>query len=183
MAELAITEISGGSDPDVAIARLLFLEYAGSLPIDLEYQNFSAELAALPAPYVPPGGALLLARLGERPVGVVGLKPLSPEIGEVKRLFVLPEARRRRVGEALLCRAIDEAMRIGYLRLRLDSHRPSMAAAIALYRRLGFVEIPPYGEDLAGQLIFFEKRLGQRPAPRAEKTPWASLRGRPRRAP
>ncbi len=160
MAEPTIRAISDAADPDVAAARALFLEYAESLPIDLEYQNFSAELAGLPAPYVPPGGSLLLARLEGQPVGVVGVKPLMPEIGEVKRLFVRPEARRRRIGERLLCRAIDEAVRIGYRHLRLDTHGPSMAGAIALYRRLGFVEIPPYGPDLGGTVIFFEKRLG-----------------------
>ena len=159
MPEPAIRPISAVTDPDVALARLLFREYAHSLPIDLEYQNFSAELAGLPAPYVPPGGCLLLARLGKRPVGVVGLKPLGPEIGEVKRLFVLPEARGRRIGEALLRRVVREAVRLGHGRLRLDSHRASMHAAIALYRRLGFVEIPPYGPDLEGAVVFFEKRL------------------------
>jgi putative acetyltransferase len=159
MPEPRTRAISAVADRDVAVARSLFREYARSLPFDLEYQNFSAELAELPAPYVPPGGCLLLARLGKRPVGVVGLKPLGPYVGEVKRLFVRPEARGFRIGEALLRRAIQESVRIGYRRLRLDSHRASMGAAIGLYRRLGFVEIPPYGPDLDGALIFFEKCL------------------------
>jgi hypothetical protein len=34
-----------------------------------------------------------------------------------------------------------------------------MTAAIAVYRSLGFVEIPPYGPDLNGEIVFFEKRL------------------------
>lgn len=44
-------------------------------------------------------------------------------------------------------------------RIPLDSHRRTMATAIALYRNLGFVEIPPYGPDLGGEIGFFEKVL------------------------
>ena len=58
-------------------------------------------------------------------------------------------------------RAIAEAQVKRYERVRLDTHRPSMAAAIALYRKLGFVEIPPYGTNPDGQFAFFEKRLSE----------------------
>jgi putative acetyltransferase len=58
-------------------------------------------------------------------------------------------------------RAIAEARVKGYERVRLDTHRPSMGAAIALYRALGFAEILPYGPNPDGQFAFFEKRLSQ----------------------
>ena len=47
---------------DLASTIKLFREYAASLETGLTYQNFEAELAALPGPYAPPSGALLLAR-------------------------------------------------------------------------------------------------------------------------
>ena len=59
----------------------------------------------------------------------------------------------------LLSRIIDDAWEKGYERIRLDSHRPSMTTAIAMYRSLGFLEIPPYGPDLGGEIAFFEKSL------------------------
>ena len=138
----------------------MFEQYAAALPFDLGYQDFAGELAGLPAPYVPPGGTLLLARAADKAVGVVGVKRFAPGVGEIKRLYVMPEARRGGLGKALLCRAITEARSLGYARVRLDSHAPSMGAAIALYRSLGFFEIAPYGPDLGGAIAFFEKTLG-----------------------
>jgi ribosomal protein S18 acetylase RimI-like enzyme len=89
------------------------------------------------------------------------LKPLAPGIAEIKRLYVAPEMRGKGLGRALAERAITAARAKGYERLRLDTHRPSMAGAIALYRGLGFVEIAPYGPDLDGEIAFFEKRLSE----------------------
>jgi putative acetyltransferase len=154
---LAIANL--GSWSEIQAARALFKEYAEALPFGLGYQNFEAEVAGLPAPYIPPSGCLLFAKRDSSFVGIVGLKPLGPGIAEIKRLYVVPAARRSGLGKALLERALNEARQKGYERVRLDSHRPSMTTAIAVYRSLGFVEIPPYGPDLNGEIVFFEKRL------------------------
>ncbi len=60
----------------VATARGLFREYAQAIGVDLEYQGFSAELAALPVPYLPPDGALLMAQVGADVAGCVALRRL-----------------------------------------------------------------------------------------------------------
>src|SRR5260370_15796879 len=144
---------------DIETARRLFRAYAAGLPFSLDFQNFAEELAGLPAPYTPPAGCLLLAREGGAAVGVVALKPLAAGIAEIKRLYVVPEARGGGIGRRLAERALEAASVKGYARVRLDTHQPSMGAAMALYRRLGFVEIAPYGPDLGGEIGFFEKRL------------------------
>src|SRR5271155_4813339 len=144
---------------DIETVRALFQAYADALPFSLRFQNFAAELAGLPAPYTPPAGCVLLARKDGAAIGVVALKPLAPGIAEIKRLYVAPPARGAGLGRRLAEHAIAEARRKGYERVRLDTHRPSMSAAIALYRRLGFVEIAPYGPDLGGAISFFEKHL------------------------
>ncbi|HEX3972595.1 MAG TPA: GNAT family N-acetyltransferase [Stellaceae bacterium] len=144
---------------DIAIVRRLFRAYADSLPFDLEFQGFAAELAGLPAPYAPPGGCLLLASREEEPIGIVALKPLAPGVAEIKRLYVEPQGRGAGLGRRLAECAVAEAMMKGYGRLRLDTHRPTMTAVIALYRSLGFTEIAPYGPDLGGEIAFFEKSL------------------------
>jgi len=150
---------AAGSEEDMNRVRRLFRAYAESLPFSLAFQGFAAELAGLPAPYVPPGGCLLLARRDGEAIGMIGLKPLAPDIAEIKRLYVVPEARGLGLGKLLAERAIAEARAKRYARVRLDTHRPSMGAAIALYRSLGFSETPPYGPDLDGEIVFFEKTL------------------------
>ena len=154
---VAITEAR--SESDIEAARELFRAYANSLPFSLDFQGFAEELAKLPGAYSPPAGCLLIAKQDGQAVGMVGLKPLVPGIAEIKRLYVAPVARGTGLGRALTERAIAEARNKGYERIRLDTHRPSMPGAIALYRSLGFVEIPPYGPDLDGQIAFFEKPL------------------------
>src|SRR5690242_16190515 len=103
----AIAEIFGTED--VEIARKLFRAYAESLPFSLDFQGFAAELAGLPAPYAPPAGCLLIARQEGVAIGLIGLKPLMPRVAEIKRLYVLPEARGAGLGRIIAERAIAEA--------------------------------------------------------------------------
>lgn len=125
------------------IARDLFREYARAIGTDLEYQGFTAELAALPSPYVPPKGALLLARAGRDIAGCVALRPLQEGTAEMKRLYVRPAFRGGGLGQRLVDAVIRAAREAGYRELRLDT-LASMKPAQALYARHGFTEIPPY---------------------------------------
>jgi ribosomal protein S18 acetylase RimI-like enzyme len=148
----------------VEIARSLFREYAQAIGTDLEYQGFAAELRALPAPYVPPHGALLLAEAGCDVAGCAGLRPLQAGIGEMKRLYVRPAYRGSGLGR-LLVEAVLEAARVaGYRELRLDT-LPSMGAAQALYERLGFREIAPYGKNPLPGTRFYALKLSGRSMP------------------
>jgi len=128
---------------DVALARELFREYADWLKVDLCFQDFERELAELPGDYAPPDGRLLLAWHHERPVGCIALRRIDATTGEVKRLYVRPEARGRRTGRQLVEQVIAAARAIGYRRLVLDT-LPQMVEAQSLYRSFGFSEIPAY---------------------------------------
>ena len=138
----------------VAAARELFVEYSRSLGVDLEYQGFSAELAALPFPYVPPQGELLLAFAANRLAGCVALRPLSATAVEMKRLYVRPGFRGASLGRKLVEAALASAREAGYGELRLDT-LPTMAAAQALYQQLGFARIDPYNETHLPGTQFF----------------------------
>jgi ribosomal protein S18 acetylase RimI-like enzyme len=138
----------GGDDPALlAAARGLFTEYAGSLSIDLCFQNFDAELAALPGEYAGPAGALLVAVLAGEPAGCGALRPLPdadyPNACEMKRLFVRPAFRRTGLGRQLARRLMDLASQAGYSHMLLDT-LDTMEAAREMYASLGFEEVPPY---------------------------------------
>jgi ribosomal protein S18 acetylase RimI-like enzyme len=152
---------SATSDTDVESARALFLEYADSLGFDLGFQGFQAEVRELPGEYAPPRGALLLANEAGRPIGCVALRPLDRETCELKRLYVRPEARRTGVGRRLVEAILDEAVRLEYRWMRLDTV-PSMAAARTLYRSLGFREIEPYRANPISGAAYLELELRPR---------------------
>jgi len=126
-----------------AAARRLIEAYVDSLGIDLSFQNYVEELAQLETVYGKPDGAMFLAQDDSHSLGCIGLRRFSSGAGEMKRLYVLPEARASGIGGLLVRAVIREAGSLGYRRLLLDT-LPTMAEARALYSRLGFVSIAPY---------------------------------------
>jgi ribosomal protein S18 acetylase RimI-like enzyme len=144
---------------DLGTAADLFAGYAASLPVDLGYQDFATELAGLPGKYAAPEGALLLARdAGGHAIGCAGMRPLGNGICEMKRLFLLPEARGLGLGRALAEAIVATARERGYRTIRLDT-LPSMASAIALYEDLGFERIEPYYAPTPPGTVFMEFTL------------------------
>src|SRR5262249_20181086 len=123
--------------------RRLMKEYAASLGVSLDFQDFDAEVASLPGEYGPPNGRLLLAQDGEEIMGCVALRKLAEGACAMKRLYVRPAFRGAGVGRALAEAVIAEARRMGYRRMRLDT-LPGMDRARAMYAELGFREIAPY---------------------------------------
>jgi len=148
------------SEADLAAVRELFVEYSGTLGVDLCFQDFDAELRGLPGAYVPPGGALLVAEAAGHVLGCVCLRPLEPPtVAEMKRLFVRPAGRGQGLGAALTRAVLQCARDAGYRRVRIDT-LPSMQEAQALYRGLGFREIAAYRHNPVPGSLFMELELG-----------------------
>jgi len=128
---------------DVDIVRTLLREYAAALPVDLDFQDFEAEVATLPGKYARPQGRLLLARSDGRVLGCIGMRALNGTDCEMKRLYVRPDARGLQLGRQLVERLCEEARNAGYTRMFLDT-LPTMEAAQRLYAQLGFEETQAY---------------------------------------
>jgi GNAT superfamily N-acetyltransferase len=151
--------VESASPDEVDAVRHLFREYAESLGWDASSGGWMTdELASLPGPYAPPLGSLMLAYVGDRSAGALGLQPVPegvrmPDVGaetagELKRMFVRPEFRRHGVGRALLARAEAEARVRGYNSLVLTTSAEMMPLAQHLYESMGYVETAPYRDDM-----------------------------------
>ena len=147
------------TDEHIHAARTLFEEYAASLGFSLCFQNFDRELKNLPGDYAPPNGRLLLALENDKLAGCIALRKLSDGACEMKRLFVRPAHRATGLGRFLAEKIIDEARKLGYTHMRLDTIPGKMDKAIALYKSIGFVEIEPYYENPVEGAKFMELKL------------------------
>jgi GNAT superfamily N-acetyltransferase len=122
---------------------------------------FEEELASLPGKYSMPSGKLLLAFYNDQPAGCVALKKIDDHSCEMKRMFVYPEFHGKGIGYALAKAIIDEAKKIGYLYMKLDTSIRQIEAQ-KLYQGFGFKNIEVYYELPDKQknwLVFMELRL------------------------
>src|SRR4051794_16470956 len=117
----------------------------------------ASRVATDPAEYAKPTGSFLVVYEDGEPIACGGLRALPDGAAEVKRMYVVPEARGRGVAAQLLARLEDEARRLGYQRVRLDT-AAKLTEAQALYRGAGYTEIPDYNGNPAAA-HWFEKLL------------------------
>lgn len=139
-------------------ARLLMSEYAALPHTAGRWTTIEADLAALPSPFVPPHGALVVVFLDEAAMACGAVRLLDAHTAEVRRMYVRPAARGRGLGEALLRTLLAQAHALGAERARLDT-APELASAIALYRKLGFRSIPRYLPEQLDDAVCFERAL------------------------
>ena len=114
--------------------------------------------SATPADLAPPRGTFLVGfDAGGAPVCCGGVKGLGDGAAEIKRMYVVPGARRRGLARALLG-ALEEAARdLGYAIVRLDTG-PHQPHARALYESAGYRTIGNYNANLLAT-YWGEKRL------------------------
>ena len=104
-------------------------------------------------------GVFLIARLNSKLVGCGALRLLGPALGEIKRMYVCPEARRHGVARGLLAALETQAQSLAMTVVRLETGRFQKAAQ-QLYESAGYKQIECYGEYAGGPYsVCYEKRL------------------------
>ena len=83
----------------------------------------------------------------------------EPGVCEMKRLYLRPAFRGKRLGRVIAETIIAEAKNIGYQRMRLDTIEPIMKDAVEMYRKLGFREIAPYRPNPIAGAMYMELKL------------------------
>lgn len=87
------------------------------------------------------GGAILFAKQGDKIIGTVALKPVTPGVFELTKMAVDKQSRGIGAGKLLCIAAIEEAEKLHARQLILYSNT-KQATAIKMYRQLGFIELP-----------------------------------------
>lgn len=136
----------------------LFNEYASSLDISLDFQNFQEELNIIHTMYGSPTGCLLLVYENELPIACAAYRKIEEGICELKRMYIKPEFRRMQIGQTLLIKLSNKATMNGYQLMRLDT-LDTMLPALHLYRKNGFYEIPAYCHNPNEGAVYMEKKL------------------------
>lgn len=113
--------------------------------------------------FAPPDGRLLLIDWNRDVAGIISLRRIRADAAEIKRMFVLPAYRSKKLGVRLLEAVLAAARDEGYARVFLDT-ADCMPAALALYRKYEFRETAPYPEstvhaNLADKWIYMVKDL------------------------
>jgi GNAT superfamily N-acetyltransferase len=100
---------------------------------------------AHPEEFVPPYGVFFVISEDDRDVACGGLRRLDDGIGEVKRMYVVPEARGRGISRMLLKAIVEHARTLGYAELWLETGT-AQPEAMALYESSGFEPIASFGQ-------------------------------------
>jgi putative acetyltransferase len=143
---------------DLDEIRILFSAYEKELGENLCFQDFGSELKNPLTKYAPPKGLLFLALENDNTAGCIALQPLEEGVCEMKRLYVSPGFRSRGIGEKLVALLLEEAAKLGYITMRLDT-LTRLQSAIKIYRAFGFTDVSAYYKNPLPGVVYMEKVL------------------------
>lgn len=129
-----------GEEPLIrAMIESVLADYG--MPYDQNPDDF--ELDNLPAAYAHPAECFFVLEDSEtgRVLGTSGLKRLSNDLAEIRKMYLRPELRGQGFGRQLMTRMLEHARRAGYRRVTLETNH-ELAEACRLYDRFGFRKRP-----------------------------------------
>ncbi|MFE5922758.1 GNAT family N-acetyltransferase [Streptomyces sp. NPDC056468] len=146
-------DLVDGAAPD---ARACLDAYAADLDERFP-EGFDKDDLVLPEEVSGDAGAFFVAYEERRPVGCGALRRLEPGVGEIRHVWVHPDARRLGLARRLLAALEQEAAARHLTAVRLDTHA-ALTEAQAMYRACGYTDIPAYDDNIYAS-HWFEKRL------------------------
>jgi putative acetyltransferase len=169
-----VTIVQAATQDQMRHARELFREYfeflhtlldstVGDLNNIHSLSGYEAEIAGVLDQYTPPDGRLLLAYDDAELAGCVVICKIGLGRCEVKRLWVRPPFRGKKISRSLVTTLIDEARIAGYRSIVLSSVE-AMKEAVALYGSLGFERTASFyekPEEAMADQIFMKMDLVQ----------------------
>ena len=134
-------------DPDGADARSCVRAYFAELDrrSDSGFDP-SAGISAEPHELTPPAGRFLVGYLRGEPVGCGAVKHHPGQPSEIKRMWVAESARGLGIARRLLAKLEADAVANGATAARLETNK-ALVEAIALYRSVGYVEVPAFNDE------------------------------------
>ena len=136
----------------------MLIENDSSFQKYLDIQNYSEEMEHLESKYGLPEGRLYLVYCDEELAGCIGLRKIDNKKCEMKRVYVRPKFRGRKIGNLLVEKIIDDAKKIGYSHMLLDT-LPFLKSAIHMYKKYGFYEIDSYNDSPMDTSIYMKLDL------------------------
>ncbi len=124
----------------------------------LDIQHYDDEIKDLESKYGAPYGRLYLAYCNEVLAGCIGLRKIDAQNCEMKRLYVRPQFRGKKIGKQLIQKIIIDAKEIGYTHMLLDT-LPFLKSALRIYTDLGFYPIESYNDSPMSTSIYMKLDL------------------------
>jgi len=148
------------SSEEWEVVKKLLIDYRNEFDDQTCFTSFEQEMENIEVYYSEPDKIKLIALDQEYGMiaGCVAMRAYTPEIAEMKRLYVVPAYRGYKLGRQLAEAIIEKAVEYGYHSMILDTMY-EMQAAQQLYYNLGFHTIPPYNQQDESKVICFEKPL------------------------
>ncbi len=151
--ELTFRRVHAGESP----ARELLAAVEAELVELYGFETIGNTPSATPRDFSAPGAGFVVLYRGERAIACGGVKAIGPGMGEIKRMYVVPDERSRGHARRLLTALEAAARELGHAVVRLDTGN-RQPHAHALYASAGYREIPDYNDNVYAS-YWFEKDL------------------------
>jgi DNA-binding MarR family transcriptional regulator len=149
-ATVSFEEVPAGSPDAVGAVRRYFAELDERFPGGFDPGDAAtSDVAGMS----PPGGAFLVGRIDGEVMACGGVQRHSRTVAEIKRMWIAPDWRGCGLGVRTLAALEDEARRLGYRKVHLDTNG-TLVEAIAMYERSGYHAIERYNDNPYAQAWF-----------------------------